>query len=211
MRKLLLGLAAASGLAMASAANAELTIVPPTTVTSPPIPVTGDGGFHFTFGYHDSSPTNPFEQLVSFNNDLAGFYGLGVQTTATTLGDSIIDPVTDVDFSNVFLTTLCSNAAATATPGSCGTATLIATLNNNSTGDVHEDWSLSGLFLAPGSYTIHIAGTRGSTSSFDGNLNFAQSTQLPEPGTWAMMLLGFGAVGWQIRRRRGTGVLAQAA
>jgi hypothetical protein len=24
---------------------------------------------------------------------------------------------------------------------------------------------------------------------------------VPEPGTWAMMILGFGLIGWQIRRR----------
>lgn len=27
-------------------------------------------------------------------------------------------------------------------------------------------------------------------------------TQLPEPSTWAMMLIGFGAIGWQLRRRK---------
>lgn len=26
---------------------------------------------------------------------------------------------------------------------------------------------------------------------------------VPEPGTWAMMLLGFGAIGFSVRRRRG--------
>ncbi|HWJ59374.1 MAG TPA: PEPxxWA-CTERM sorting domain-containing protein [Sphingomicrobium sp.] len=27
---------------------------------------------------------------------------------------------------------------------------------------------------------------------------------VPEPATWAMMLIGFGAMGWSIRRRRGS-------
>jgi hypothetical protein len=34
---------------------------------------------------------------------------------------------------------------------------------------------------------------------------------VPEPGTWAMMLLGFGAIGFSMRRRRQTGFLYQAA
>ena len=34
---------------------------------------------------------------------------------------------------------------------------------------------------------------------------------VPEPGTWAMMLLGFGAIGVSIRRRRGKPALMQIA
>ena len=34
---------------------------------------------------------------------------------------------------------------------------------------------------------------------------------VPEPGTWAMMLLGFGAIGVAMRRRRRVSTLAQAA
>jgi hypothetical protein len=31
---------------------------------------------------------------------------------------------------------------------------------------------------------------------------------VPEPATWAMMLIGFGAIGWQLRRRRSSVALA---
>lgn len=34
---------------------------------------------------------------------------------------------------------------------------------------------------------------------------------VPEPGTWATMLLGFGLIGWQLRRRVGKGVPAREA
>jgi hypothetical protein len=46
--------------------------------------------------------------------------------------------------------------------------------------------------------TISGKGTK-STSGYSGNLS---STAVPEPGTWAMMLVGFGAVGFAMRRRR---------
>ena len=40
----------------------------------------------------------------------------------------------------------------------------------------------------------------------------ASTTAVPEPGTWAMMILGFGALGYSLRRRRrSTGMLAQLA
>lgn len=32
---------------------------------------------------------------------------------------------------------------------------------------------------------------------------FAADAAVPEPGTWALMILGFGLVGWQLRRQRG--------
>jgi hypothetical protein len=34
---------------------------------------------------------------------------------------------------------------------------------------------------------------------------------VPEPGTWALMLLGFGAIGWSLRRRRKAGLVPRLA
>jgi hypothetical protein len=44
-------------------------------------------------------------------------------------------------------------------------------------------------------------GTTGGEASFSGNLSFAATSAVPEPTTWAMMLLGFGAVGYSMRQR----------
>lgn len=41
--------------------------------------------------------------------------------------------------------------------------------------------------------------------------NFGVISAVPEPSTWAMMLLGFGAMGVSVRRRRRTNNLLQAA
>jgi hypothetical protein len=79
--------------------------------------------------------------------------------------------------------------------------------------------------LGPGNYTVSVAafsnfalgpnlsnGFQG-TGSFNGRTNAwafdilnvnsaAQVGAVPEPGTWALMLIGFGAVGASLRRRR---------
>jgi hypothetical protein len=41
--------------------------------------------------------------------------------------------------------------------------------------------------------------------------NLAVTSAVPEPSTWAMMLIGFGAIGYSMRRRTNTIRLAQAA
>ncbi len=65
----------------------------------------------------------------------------------------------------------------------------------------------SSLALAAGQYQIRFAETNN-----DGVLNMgvdnASVLALPEPATWAMMLLGVGAVGFAARRRRGAALAA---
>jgi hypothetical protein len=81
--------------------------------------------------------------------------------------------------------------------------------SKTSTDPAPEVWALlSPVVVGLGSHTITVAGTLlGPTGSYSGTLNVAA---VPEPATWAMMLLGFGAMGLVIRRRRQP-VLAQIA
>jgi hypothetical protein len=37
------------------------------------------------------------------------------------------------------------------------------------------------------------------------------SSAVPEPGTWAMMLTGFGLIAWRVRRRRPSPTIARRA
>jgi hypothetical protein len=203
MRKLVLGLLGASALTMGTAANATLTVSTWNNVSAITGPNTPDGGMHYTFSYTSTcgvgtppvmcgATPSMFSATVSFINTMTGYYGLGVQSTATLVA-GLIDAATDVDFSHVYLT---------------GPGGFSIDFDNTSTGsalerDAHETYALNDLFLnANQTYTIHIEGSRGNASSFDGNLNFAAaSPPVPEPTTWALMLLGFGAVGWQLRRR----------
>ena len=75
-----------------------------------------------------------------------------------------------------------------------------------------EVWTLvPGQTLLAGNHTLAanftVTGSHGG-GSFGGNLNV---TPVPEPATWAMMILGFGAVGFAMRRRLQPAALAQLA
>ena len=208
MRQLMLGLLGAGALTMGSAANATLTVSTWNSVSAITGPSTPDGGLHATFSYTSTcgegtpavvcaATPSPFNATVSFINTMTGYYGLGVGSTAT-LVSGIIDAATDVDFSHVYLT------------GPGGFSMDFA----NTGSDADEKLSLLDLFLdANTTYTIHIEGERGTASSFQGNVNFvAAAPPVPEPATWAMMMLGFGAIGWQLRRGSGRRqLLTQAA
>lgn len=41
----------------------------------------------------------------------------------------------------------------------------------------------------------------GDPNDYHGNFQLTQTSALPEPGTWAMMLIGFGAIGFSMRRK----------
>lgn len=68
----------------------------------------------------------------------------------------------------------------------------------------------SRLSFTSNSVSFNLQGlTIGAQNSVRANLSFG--SEAPEPGTWAMMLLGMGAVGFAMRRRRSQGVSLQAA
>ncbi|AYJ85026.1 PEP-CTERM sorting domain-containing protein (plasmid) [Sphingomonas paeninsulae] len=50
--------------------------------------------------------------------------------------------------------------------------------------------------------TITISGTSRGDGSYGGQLTFVPTSAAPEPGTWAMMILGFGIAGAGLRYRR---------
>jgi hypothetical protein len=59
--------------------------------------------------------------------------------------------------------------------------------------------SISGLLLGAGTYTVSVRGSSGPQGSYSGALNLGS---VPEPATWAFMILGFGLIGGALRRRK---------
>ena len=70
-------------------------------------------------------------------------------------------------------------------------------------GDPVELWATAaaGVTLGAGTYTMTLMGTNSAAiGSYAGNLALAP---VPEPGQWAMLLAGLGAMGFMVRRRVG--------
>ena len=79
--------------------------------------------------------------------------------------------------------------------------------------DKNETFTVPASFLnqtfAAGAYSLRLSGfadnvgTGNDVGTYNGSLTFASVTNsaVPEPTTWAMMLVGFGAVGYSMRRR----------
>jgi len=185
MRRLVLGLLGAAALTIGTGANAAITVDPGTTVGVSG-PSTTDGGMNFSIGYSDSGVSNPFNELLVFTNTLAGSYSISL--TSAAVGSN------DADFDAVYLTGG-SIVGQLNIPESLGST------------DALEIFGLLDFGLGAGTYTLHLEGTSSGQGAFGGNVAF---TAVPEPATWGMMLLGFGAVGLAMRRRRRPALLQVA-
>lgn len=108
------------------------------------------------------------------------------------------------------------NAVLSLTSGQTGTLNFFA--NDNLIAPLFS-FELSGLFTANGQGALPGGGlTLTNQTQIDGTTIFAGSTgtlavtaAVPEPATWAMMLVGFGAMGVSLRRRRKPTAIAQLA
>lgn len=171
MRKILLALGTAGALTFASASNAAITV----DNSSPAgLVITGPTttGSTTTIGFTDSGLGNPtFAESITFTNDLAGLYSISLGTSSAA-----------VNFTTAVLT------------GTSGSYNLTSLFDNGTL----EQWGLSGLTLDAGQYVLDIGGTNSDTGVLSGTITIAA---VPEPGTWAMMLLGFAGIGFSMRRR----------
>lgn len=71
-----------------------------------------------------------------------------------------------------------------------------------------ETYRITGLAVNAGTYLLSLTGARATgnsnsafNASYTGNIAFAATPAVPEPATWALMILGMGAVGYAMRRR----------
>jgi len=62
---------------------------------------------------------------------------------------------------------------------------------------------INGVPVTNGPQTLIVAGTSGGNGAFAGTLSFSQAiVSVPEPTSWALMILGFGGVGASLRINR---------
>jgi hypothetical protein len=183
MRKVVVSLVAAAALCGASAANAAITIVDQSV---------GD----ITVGTPD-------------NTTIPNFVNFDTTTNIATTVNPWFDFKNDQTGSYIFDLTSSTRDA---------TITLEQVLSDGATvvvDEVHGTGRFleldSSVLLADTTYRFtYTFNTPDGGGTVSGNASF-YTAAVPEPATWAMMLLGFGGIGFAMRRRRTGMALAQIA
>jgi len=173
MKSLVLaGVAALALVSVGSVANAAQTI----NFGAP----ASDGSFTGTFG-DTGITTSTFSDTYTFNMP-TGVAGGTISSIFTT------DEANNVNFTSVTLD---------------GTA-----FDIGSTGQV-EFRSVNNVLVTDGPQTLVVKGTSGGAGSYSGTLSFEGAGPItigvggvPEPASWALMILGFGGIGASLRSRR---------
>jgi hypothetical protein len=118
------------------------------------------------------------------------------------------NPISSPTFTGSFSLTntvagIYSIVIATSTPGVTFDNATLAGMGNTYTLGLFPDntsLKLSPTLIGAGDYVFSFTGTSGGSGALTGNVTITSA--IPEAGTWAMMLLGFGAIGLTIRSRR---------
>ncbi len=129
-------------------------------------------------------------------------------TASNFMGYSVNALVDGTDFDGAGIFTAANNPNLQGPPGSTTTAS-----RNGSGSVVRADFGSNGLEAGGQTSATYIFRTNatnyntgGTFTTQDGSVaqraNFAPAAAVPEPATWAMMLLGFGVIGTSMRRRR---------
>lgn len=228
MKRFLSALAGMSAIALCpAAANAAALIVAPGTSATGPATLTGSSSgtlgtgqsiffmvspmltasspptlVSATFG-DTGIPSGNFTDTFTFQSPFPAVGSGSVTTSLASLafGSAIDTDLLSVLFNGINAPVVYRDAAGNVCPvkgvGTCGASTQFALTNVP-------------ILFGPGNFnTIVVNGFSRGNGSYGGNGTLVPAA-VPEPATWAMMLLGFGALGFSMRRRRRP-VLAQVA
>ena len=178
MRGAVLKILAGSALAFgATAANASISLLACDASLSGGCTLANPAVGPATISWSDADVgASPFSAVIDFHNTLGGDYYASLTTA---------DPA-------VFFTSLTIYALVAGSPS--GPA-----LMQYSGGPTHAITLLPATF-GSGDYRLSFGGTTSGGGGESGTLSFFAA--VPEPSTWAMMLLGFGGIGFAMRRRR---------
>jgi len=222
MRKTLFGMAAVAALTISSAASASITVGTNTPSVSPiyagPTPITydfsssipsltggaiktgndglnssiplGSDGTYYSVGPHDGSPG--VIDLSSWGGTIDSFTLLWGSIDGAT--DTSYNVLEFLDASNAVLATF-RGTDVSATASGCTTC---------------SDTNRYVQFLLTGTDMTNFRKLRLSSSQNAFEIDDIVIHAVPEPATWALMLVGFAGIGMSLRRRRQT-ALAQIA
>lgn len=179
-------------------------------------------------GIPDSTPVGNFyapnyvfspATLALVDSDSGGFGNFANEPSPNTImffldsNNAILDVTNGFNTGFSFFYTSSTAASVNVYDGLGGTGNILATLNltaqftNGCSGDPSGtfcNFTAVGASFAGTAYSINFAGTANRTG-YD-NITFGAATPgtgaVPEPSTWAMMLVGFGGIGYSMRRRR---------
>jgi hypothetical protein len=181
MRKLALAVTAVSAFALAPSANAA-NLIETYTPGDPEFTVSGDvfsGPISADLSV-SGIVAGDFTHTFSFTIPQTGVGSGSVTTSASFLGE-----VNDTDFTSVLFN---------GTP---------VNLDVIAGGLVEIAWATDVPITAGVLNNLVINGVSRGNGSYGGQLTFTPvQGAIPEPSTWAMMLFGFGAVGFGMRRRK---------
>lgn len=143
----------------------------------------------------------------SLTSNLFAFPGLGGATGSSTNSAATItiptSGTTNIDFTSAFLTNTTTSTVYGGTVLNAGVFSFAFQNNPGVTGGFYT-------LTLDGTATT-FAGPPPSYPGIGGTLTFAAMAAVPEPATWAMFILGFGALGFAMRRRNAKVTVAKAA
>jgi hypothetical protein len=212
MRRLVLSLVAGAAMAAASAANAtsfvgttggcfgNLNNSPPSAPCAPTASATlGTTGLSFSAGGFSVSDSN-------------GFAGIGSGGGTNTLGFLTLLPGSTTNFNGTPFTLLVNFTSPGALQGTYF-STLMGSISDGVAGGIQVNFSNPNtLSFGSGAdaFTLTVNNVAVSNDGVRTPITGFILTAVPEPATWALMLLGFGGIGLAMRRRRQP-ALAQVA